>query len=458
MMIETKNPSTGESLSTYQENSAAEIEDRIKISHSVYKNWRATPIEERATLISTLSEILSKNKNRYAELITIEMGKPIVQSLAEIEKCIKACDFYAKDALVFLNQIEVNSDAAKSHIRFDALGIVLGVMPWNFPFWQVFRFALPVLLAGNTVLLKHAPNTTGCAIAIENIFKDAGFPEGTFFSILVSPERVSERIKEIIEHPFIRGVSFTGSTETGRKIASEAGKNLKRSVLELGGNDPYLILEDADLDLAAEITANSRLQNSGQSCIAAKRFIVVKKVRKEFESKLIEVFVKKKIGNPLNPETDIGPLARLDLAENIERQFAKSVEKGAKTVYRTEHIPERGFYAPLTLLSEVTKGMPAFEEETFGPLGAIIQAKDDSEAIEIANDSIYGLGTTIFTKDQIRFESLASKIEAGNCFFNAMVKSDPRLPFGGIKDSGIGKELGEFGMREFVNAKTVFIK
>lgn len=383
------------------------------------------------------------------------MGKPLKQGIAEIEKCASVCDYYAENAQKFLQQETVKTDASKSYISFQPLGVILAVMPWNFPFWQVFRFLAPALMAGNCGVLKHASNVPGCAIAIEDIIKEAGFPTHVFQTLLIESSAVSR----VIENPFIKAVTLTGSIPAGQKVAQKAASLLKKTVLELGGSDAYLILEDADLELTAETCVNSRLINSGQSCIAAKRFIVLKEIEENFIRLFKEKMAAKVMGDPLDEKTQIGPQARVDLRDQLHEQVLKSISQGAKCILGGK-IPEgnHAFYPP-TILTNVKKGMPAYDEELFGPVASIISAEDEKEAIFIANDTVFGLGAAVFSTDIARAENIAEKkIQAGSCFVNALVKSDPRLPFGGINQSGYGRELSPYGIKEFVNIKTVYVK
>jgi succinate-semialdehyde dehydrogenase/glutarate-semialdehyde dehydrogenase len=382
-----------------------------------------------------------------------EMGKPLPQGKAEVEKCAIGCDHYARSAAEYLAVEEVATEARRSYVRYDPLGPVLAVMPWNFPLWQVFRFAAPALMAGNVGLLKHASNVTGCALAIEDVFTTAGAPAGAFQVLVVS----SARVGEVIDAPQVRAVTLTGSTPAGRDVASRAGRALKKTVLELGGSDPYLVLEDADVESAAETCVTSRLINSGQSCIAAKRFLVVEPVRKRFEDLFVEKMRARKMGDP-RESPDVGPLARRDLREGLHRQVTASVERGARLRLGGVVPPGPGAFYPPTVLTEVGKGMPAFDEETFGPVAAIVPVRDEDEAVRLANDSPFGLGSAVFTADLDRAERVAARLEAGNVFVNTLVQSDPRLPFGGVKESGYGRELSRHGIHEFVNAKTVYVK
>ena len=455
MAIESINPLNGELIRTYQEYSDSQVNNKINQTYKAWQSWKMTPFIQRTGYMNMAADVLRKRKNELARLMAVEMGKPLKAGIAEVEKCADVCEYFAINAARFLEDETAKTDASKSFVTFQPLGIVLAIMPWNFPFWQLFRFLAPALMAGNCGLLKHASNVPGCALAIESIIKEAGFPPHVFQTLLVG----SDAIDGILENEKIMAVTLTGSTAAGKKVAEKAGSLLKKTVLELGGSDPYIILEDADVELAAETCVNSRLINSGQSCIAAKRFIVVKKAEKQF----VELFTKKmafkKMGDPLNEQTDIGPQARKDLRDDLHKQVVKSISQGARCILGGE-IPqgENAFYPP-TILTNVKKGMVAYLEELFGPVASIITARDEKQAIEIANDTNFGLGAAIFSKDFKRAETIAAaQLEAGSCFVNAMVKSDPRLPFGGIKNSGYGRELGLYGIKEFVNIKTVYIK
>lgn len=453
-MLISINPANDEIINEYKEHTENEIISIIEKSDLAFQDWRLTSFKYRSELMIKAAAVLRKNKKEYAELMTIEMGKPIQQSYSEIEKCAWVCDFYAEKAELFLADEIVTTDASKSFITYNPLGVILAVMPWNFPFWQVFRFAAPALMAGNGGILKHSSNVTGCALAIENVFREAGFPENLFRTLLIS----SKHVEKVINDPGIKAVTLTGSTPAGKAVASAAGKALKKSVLELGGSDPYVILEDADLDSAADICAVSRLINGGQSCIAAKRFIVVEKVYDEFIEKFIKKMSVMKMGNPFDENNDIGPQARTDLRDELHHQVIESVSKGAQLVLGGTIPEEKGAYYPPSILVNVTKGMPAYDDELFGPVAAVIKARNEDDAVYIANDSIFGLGAAVFTKNISKGEIIAkSKINAGACFVNSFVKSDPRLPFGGIKESGYGRELSYFGIREFVNIKSVYI-
>jgi succinate-semialdehyde dehydrogenase/glutarate-semialdehyde dehydrogenase len=414
-----------------------------------------TDFAERAVLMNNAATVLKTRREEYARLMTLEMGKPIAAARAEVDKCAWVCNYYADHAESFLKSETIRTDASESYVAYRPLGVVLAVMPWNFPFWQVFRFAAPALMAGNAGILKHASNVTGCSLAIEDVFRRAGFPENLFRSIIAG----SKRMDKVIEHPLIRAVTLTGSVPAGKAVAAKAGSLLKKTVLELGGSDPYIILGDADLDKAVPACVNSRLINNGQSCIAAKRFIVVESILDEFTERFVRLMKEKKMGNPLDESFDIGPQASADLRDELHVQVQRSIGAGAKCVLGGEIPDGPGSWYPPTVLTGVTKGMPAFDEEIFGPVAAIITAKDEKEAIKLANDSIFGLGASVFTRDVLRGKKIAEfELEAGCCFVNQFVKSDPRLPFGGIKESGYGRELSWFGIREFMNIKSVYIK
>lgn len=453
--IQSVNPATGKTIGEYQTHDKAYVDKALKQALKAQESWRQQSLKERAVVLKSIAATLRKQKDKLALLATQEMGKPLVQSLTEVEKCATTFEFYAKNGAKFLADEVVETDARKSYVSFQPLGVVLAIMPWNFPYWQVFRAMGPAIMAGNALLLKHASNVSGCALAIEKVMKDAGAPKGLFQTLLLP----SSEIADLIANPAISAVTLTGSTEAGKEVAAQAGRYIKKQVLELGGSDPYIILEDADMDLAVKTCVEGRLVNSGQSCVSAKRFVVVKAVRKEFEQRFTEQMQAATYGDPTDKKNKIGPLARTDLRDTLHEQVTQSIAKGAKLLCGGA-VPEgEGAYYPPTVLTNVKKGMPAYDEELFGPVAAIIEAKDEADAIRIANDSIYGLGAGIFSKNLKRAEEIAAKeLQAGNCFVNAFVHSDPRLPFGGTKQSGYGRELSIFGIREFVNAKTVFIQ
>jgi succinate-semialdehyde dehydrogenase/glutarate-semialdehyde dehydrogenase len=454
MSLKSINPATDELVREYPEAGDKDVAMALAEASCAAAGWKRTSFADRAPKMRRAADLLDERKDELGRLMAVEMGKPLAQGRSEAEKCAWVCRYYADNAERFLAPEPVKTDARKSYVAFAPLGPVLAVMPWNFPFWQVFRFAAPALMAGNAGLLKHASNVTGCALAIEQVFKDAGFPAPLFRALLVE----SKRVAAVIAAPEVKAVTLTGSTPAGRAVASKAGEVLKKTVLELGGSDPYLVLEDADLEAAAETCVASRLINGGQSCIAAKRFIVLEPVRARFEELFVEKMRKRKMGDPFEDGVDVGPQARRDLRDDLHRQVEESVRAGARRLLGGQVPPGRGAFYPPTVLTGVRKGMPAFDEETFGPVAAIIAAKDDEDAVRQANDSPFGLGAAVFTADVERGERLAGALEAGSCFVNAFVKSDPRLPFGGIKESGYGRELSVFGIREFVNIKTVYVK
>jgi succinate-semialdehyde dehydrogenase/glutarate-semialdehyde dehydrogenase len=454
-MLESVNPANQEKIKSYAEHSKEEIMAILGHADEAQKSWEKTDFSERSKLMRNAAEVLRKNAERFAKLMTNEMGKPISGARSEVEKCAWVCEYYAENAVEFLSDEVVETDASQSFVTFRPMGVILAIMPWNFPFWQVFRFAAPTLMAGNAGVLKHASNVTGCALAIEEVFREAGFPENLFRTLKVPGKKVSG----VIENPVIKAVTLTGSVPAGKAVAEKAGSVLKKTVMELGGSDPYVILEDADLNSATKTCATSRLINSGQSCIAAKRFIVVESVLDEFTEKFVAEMRSKTVGDPTNEDNDLGPQARNDLRDELHEQVAKSIEKGAKCILGGKISEKRGAWYPPTILTNVTPGMPAYEEELFGPVAAIIKATDEKDAIRIANDSKFGLGAAIFTGDVERGRLIAAKkIQAGCCFVNQFVKSDPRLPFGGILESGYGRELSHFGIKEFVNIKTVYVK
>jgi succinate-semialdehyde dehydrogenase / glutarate-semialdehyde dehydrogenase len=454
MTIESINPATGEKLETYEEMPRTEVDGIIGTAHEAFLAWRRTSFEERAQRLHAVARILRAKDETWARLMAQEMGKPLRDGIAEIQKCATCCEYFADNAAQLLAREPAKTEARTSFVTFNPLGVVLAVMPWNFPFWQVFRFAAPTLMAGNAAVLKHASNVPGCALAIEQILREAGMPENLFRTLLIG----NAQVDAAIEHPLVRAVSLTGSGPAGRSVARKAGEMLKKTVLELGGSDPYLVLEDADPELAASVCAKGRLVNGGQSCIAAKRFIVVEPVRREFEQRFVQKMKAARQGDPLSMETEIGPLARLDLRGALHWQVEQSMQRGARCLLGGEIPAGPGAYYPPTVLTDVAKGMPAYDEELFGPVAAIIPVRDEAEAIATANDSLFGLGAAVITGDRMRGERIAAEaIESGCVFVNDAVRSDPRLPFGGVKDSGYGRELSGYGIREFVNVKTVVV-
>ncbi|MDP3937391.1 MAG: NAD-dependent succinate-semialdehyde dehydrogenase [Deltaproteobacteria bacterium] len=451
--MESVNPATEEHVRTYEEWSGADLEGALDASHRAWLSWRETSFGHRADLMRRAGRVLRERRAEYARLATIEMGKPITGALAEVEKCAEGCDYYADTAAAHLADEVVRSAASKSYVRYDPLGVVLAVMPWNFPFWQVFRFAAPALMAGNGGVLKHASNVTGCALAIEDVFRRAGFPADLFRTLLVGVASV----EGIIADDRIAAATLTGSERAGIAVGSQAGRALKPSVLELGGSDPFIVLDDADVETAARVGAQARTVNSGQSCIAAKRFVVVEKIAGEFLKHFTARMADLRMGDPLDERTEIGPQARQDLRDELHDQVTRSVTAGARVLLGAEIPKGKGYFYPATVLSDVGPGMPAYEEELFGPVAAVIVARDTEDALRIANSSRFGLGASLWTRDLGQAERLARRVEAGSVFVNGLVKSDPRLPFGGIKKSGYGRELSRHGIQAFVNTKTVFI-
>ncbi len=454
MSMISNNPYTNTQIAEYPEHSPEAVNTAIEAAHKQHEVWRKHSFEARAQRLNTVADLLESRKEALATTMSTEMGKPLQEGISEIEKCAWVCRYYAENAETFLATTAVESDASQSMVAYRPLGVVLAVMPWNYPFWQVMRFAAPALMAGNAGLLKHASNVSGCALALEKLFVDAGCPEGLFKTLLIP----SDRVATVIEHPLVRAATLTGSTPAGKAVAAKAGEFLKKTVLELGGSDPYLILEDADLDLAAEQCAQSRLLNTGQSCIGAKRFIVLESVYEAFLEKFIAKLKEAVMGDPLKTETTLGPMARHDLRDELHEQVQKSIQAGAECLLGGKIPDHEGAMYPATVLVNVKPGMPAYDEELFGPVASVIKVSSEAEAVRVANDSDFGLGSAIFSQDIARAEALAiHEIEAGSCFINHFVKSDPRLPFGGIKQSGYGRELGPYGIREFVNTKTVSI-
>ncbi len=454
MAIQSVNPAKNEILKTFDEYSTEKVEEIIRKGDETFLNWRLTSFEERKDLMLNAAEILRKYNKGYAETISIEMGKIISESLAEVEKCAWVCEYYAENAERILSNEIIETDASQSYVRFDPIGVVLAVMPWNFPLWQVFRFAAPALMAGNAGLLKHASNVPQCALAIEDVFNKAGFPEDLFKTLLIG----SGLVKDVIENPKVKAVTLTGSEPAGMKVAELSGYNLKKTVLELGGSDPFIVLADADIDTAAKVGVQARMLNNGQSCIAAKRFIVEESIADEFESKFVDEMSKLNIGDPLDESTLQGAMAREDLLIELDEQVKRSVEAGAKPLLGCERYQTQGAFYKASVLTDVTKGMPCYDEELFGPVATIIRAQNEDDAIRIANDSDFGLGASLWTNNLEKAEVLAKLIDSGSVFINGLVKSDPRLPFGGVKKSGYGRELSHFGIKEFVNIKTVWIK
>ena len=452
MSIASTNPATGEVVRKFSEYTAEQIEERVAKAAQAAKTWPRTSFAERAQKLSRAAALLEERKEALGRLMTIEMGKLRKAAVAEVEKCATACRYYAENAAKHLAPEAVQTDAKRSEKRFQPIGVVLAVMPWNFPFWQVFRFAAPATMAGNVGLLKHASNVPQCALAIEEVFRDAGFPEGVFQTLLVG----SAKVKALIDDPRIAAATLTGSDAAGRSLGSAAGAQLKKTVLELGGSDPFVVLPSADLEKAVKVAIAARVQNAGQSCIAAKRFIVHEKIAEEFEKRFAEGMAALKIGDPQDEATEIGPLSSEQQLHDVEKQVREAVKQGAKLACGGKRIDRPGFFFAPTVLLE-SENTAAFHEEVFGPVAAVARAKDLDDAIAKANDTQFGLGAAAFTNDAKEIERLVSELEAGSVFINGMVKSDPRLPFGGIKLSGYGRELSEEGIREFCNVKTVWI-
>ena len=453
--MDATNPATGERIETYEEATAADATAAIDRAQSAFESWRETPLREREELLANAAEVLRENKERYAELMTREMGKPIAEARAEVEKCAWGCDHYAEHAAAYLGD-EHHPSPAGSNVKtsYEPLGPVLAVMPWNFPFWQVFRFAAPYLTAGNVGLLKHASNVPGCAEAIEEVFREAGYPEDVFQSLLIP----SDLVESVLRDDRVRAATLTGSGPAGRAVASTAGEELKKTVLELGGSDPFVVLDDADVAAAVETGTRARNQNGGQSCIAAKRFVVHNAVYDEFVDGLVTEFESLVVGDPTDERTDVGPQAQPHLMEELHGQVEASVDAGATVLTGGEPLDREGTFYPPTILADVPEGCPADSEELFGPVAAVYRVESEAEAVEKANDTQFGLGASVWTEDRERGERVAGRVDAGCVYVNQMVKSDPRVPFGGVKESGYGRELAAAGIREFVNRKTVWVE
>jgi succinate-semialdehyde dehydrogenase/glutarate-semialdehyde dehydrogenase len=452
-VLKSIDPATGRELASFPEADQAAIEAALDRAWTARHRWRDSGIGMRAALMRSVAGVLRTDKSRYAALLTSEMGKPIVEAEAEIEKCAWTANWFADNAERLLADEPVASTATESYVRFQPLGLILAVMPWNFPFWQAFRAALPALTAGNVMVLKHSSNVPQSALAIEEVFREAGVPEGIFQTLLIG----SAAVERLIADHRVAGVTLTGSEKAGATVAEAAGRALKKTVLELGGSDPFIVLADADLDAAATVACRARNQNNGQSCIAAKRFIVEEHVADEFERRFTSAVAALKVGNPMDRANQVGPLARGDLVEELERQVTESVRLGARALTGGKRIQGGGYYFEPTVLANVRPGMPAYHEETFGPVAAVIRVKDAEDALRVANDTDFGLGSNVWTRDIGRAKAMAERIEAGLVFINGMVASDARLPFGGIKRSGYGRELSDYGVKEFVNIQTVWV-
>ncbi|MGA8014305.1 MAG: NAD-dependent succinate-semialdehyde dehydrogenase [Candidatus Dormiibacterota bacterium] len=451
--ITTVNPATEAEIKRYPVMAEAEVDAILESVRESFAGWRALPITERGELMRTAAAVLRRRADELAELITQEMGKPLAESRSEIAKCATACDYFAERAPAFLADEPAPSDSPSSFVAFEPLGTVLAIMPWNFPFWQVVRFAAPALMAGNTAVLKHAGNTTGSALAIESVLRDAGFPDSVFRTLVVPGRQVAP----IIEDSRIAAVTLTGSDTTGTEVAATAGRTLKKTVLELGGSDAFVVFADADVEAAAETAVRSRFQNCGQSCIAAKRFIVVDTVADRFEEAMVAAVQRLLVGDPDDPLTQMGPLARSDLRDDLERQLGASLTQGARLLTGGRRLDRRGWFFEPTVLTGCAPGMQAFDEETFGPLAAVARVSGEDEARALANRSAFGLGGNVWTSDVEHGIRFARSLETGGVFVNGMTHSDPRLPFGGVKRSGYGRELYSFGIREFVNIKTIWV-
>jgi succinate-semialdehyde dehydrogenase / glutarate-semialdehyde dehydrogenase len=452
-VLRSIDPATGRELASFPEADEAAIDTTLDRAWSARHHWRDAGVRTRTALMRSVAGVLRADKSRYAALLTSEMGKPIVEAEGEVEKCAWTANWFAENGERLLAEEPVESTATESYVRFQPLGVILGVMPWNFPFWQAFRAGLPALTAGNVMLLKHSSNVPQSALAIEEVFREAGVPEGVFQTLLIG----SAAVGRIVADHRVAGVTLTGSEQAGATVAEAAGRALKKTVLELGGSDPFIVLADADLDTAATVACRARNQNNGQSCIAAKRFIVEESVADEFEQRFTSAVAALKVGNPMDRANQVGPLARQDLVDELERQVSESLRLGARALTGGRRIDGDGYYFEPTVLANVRPGMPAYHEETFGPVAAVIRVRDADDALRVANDTDFGLGSNIWTSDVERAKNLAERVEAGLVFINGMVASDARLPFGGVKRSGYGRELSEYGIKEFTNIQTVWV-
>ncbi|HYO63529.1 MAG TPA: NAD-dependent succinate-semialdehyde dehydrogenase [Pyrinomonadaceae bacterium] len=454
MAIATVNPATGETVRSFEPLSDAQLEEKLARAAGAFRAWRRVPFAERSRFLRRAAEILEAEKRQFGALMTTEMGKTLKAAVQEVEKCAWVCRFYAESAERLLAEEVVETTATLSYVRFDPVGVVLAVMPWNFPFWQVFRFAAPALMAGNVGLLKHASNVPQSALAVEEIFRRAGFPEGVFQTLLVG----SDKVARVIDDERVAAVTLTGSEPAGSSVAAQAGKQIKKTVLELGGSDPFVVMPSANLHEAVATAVKARNVNNGQSCIAAKRFILHEQVADEFERRFVAALERLKVGDPMDEATDLGPLATRQILEDLDEQVRKSVEAGARLLTGGRRVEGPGnFYAP-TALADIPEAAPAYREELFGPVASLFRVRDAAEAVRLANDSVFGLGSSVWTNDEEERRLFVAELEAGSVYVNAMVASDPRLPFGGVKRSGFGRELGGYGIREFVNIKTVWIK
>jgi succinate-semialdehyde dehydrogenase/glutarate-semialdehyde dehydrogenase len=453
MAIQSINPYSGEVLAEYTVLTEEILYKKLRASHRGYEKWRKTTFDERKELMISIADILESQKVKYGRVISLEMGKPITQAVAEIEKCALLCRYYAKNAEKFLKTQTCKSDYSQSMITYEPIGIIYAIMPWNYPFWQLFRCAVPAIMAGNTVVLKHALNVPMSAHSIEDIFKHAEAPKGVFNNLFIE----HEQSELVVAFDGVRGISLTGSDRAGKAVASQAGAHIKRTVLELGGSDPYIVLDDADIEKAVKTGVTARMQNAGQSCIAAKRFILHKDIAREFIHQYVEQVKALKVGDPLNEKTDMGPMARKDLRDNVAEQVEKTVSMGARILTGGQPMPGKGFFYEPTVLVDVPFDSPGAREEVFGPVASMFIVDNEDDALKLANDTVFGLGASLWTKDINKAMQLSKDIQSGNVYINAMVKSDQRLPFGGVKKSGYGRELSEVGIHEFVNTKTIAI-
>jgi succinate-semialdehyde dehydrogenase / glutarate-semialdehyde dehydrogenase len=454
MAMTSINPATGEEIKTFESPTDEQIDEKLELATRAFRRYWKTPFSDRAKKMVRAAEILEDEKEAFARLMTSEMGKTFTAAVAEAEKCAWVCRYYAENAERFLSDEAAETGAARSYVRYQPLGPILAVMPWNFPFWQVFRHVAPGLMAGNVILLKHASNVPQCALAIEDVVRRAGFPEGTFQTLLVG----SDKVQSVIDDPRVRGVTLTGSEGAGRQVGSEAGENIKKTVLELGGSDPFIVMPSADLEEAVNTGVSARALNNGQSCINAKRIIVHGEIADEFERRYVEAMQALKVGDPMDEETDMGPLAMPQILEDVDEQVRKSVEAGAKILTGGKPMDAEGNFYPPTVITDIPEDSPAYKEEIFGPVASLFRARDIDEAIRIANDTSFGLGASAWTNDPEEQERFINEIEAGQVFINGMVASDPRMPFGGVKASGYGRELSAYGLKEFVNVKAVWIE
>ena len=454
MAMTSINPATGEEIKTFESLTDEQINEKLELATRAFRRYRKTPFSDRAKKMVRAAEILEEEKEEFARLMTSEMGKTFTAAVAEAEKCAWVCRYYAENAERFLSDEAAETGAARSYVRYQPLGPILAVMPWNFPFWQVFRHVAPGLMAGNVILLKHASNVPQCALAIEDVVRRAGFPEGTFHTLLVG----SDKVQSVIDDPRVRGVTLTGSEGAGRQVGSEAGENIKKTVLELGGSDPFIVMPSADLEEAVNTAVTARTLNNGQSCINAKRIIVHGEIADEFERRYVEAMQALKVGDPMDEETDMGPLAMPQILDDVDGQVRRSVEAGAKILTGGKPMDAEGNFYPPTVITDIPEDSPAYKEEIFGPVASLFRARDIDEAIRIANDTSFGLGASAWTNDPEEQETFINEIEAGQVFINSMVASDPRMPFGGVKASGYGRELSVYGLKEFVNVKTVWIE